>query len=239
MTEPETNDQPTTEAGSDAKKTASTPPPSGSPASGAASGAGSAAAGNDEGAVEFAEPEVAPDPLEVAKAEAAKYREQLLRTAADFENFRKRSRREQEDATKRGTEKALKELLPVFDNLERATSSAATAPDVKSVADGLKMIGRQFTNTLEKLGIKRIEAVGKAFDPSLHEAIQHVDSEHPAGVIAVEVQAGYMLGEYLLRAALVAVSKGPPAAAEAAPAAAEAPSTTEEAKDKAETTGDA
>ncbi len=222
MTEPETNDQPSPEAASGAK-TASNPPPSGGAAADsarAASASASAPADASAGApvVEFAEPELAkvetpPDPLEVAKAEAAKYREQLLRTAADFDNFRKRSRREAEEAQRRGIEKALKELLPVFDNLERATAVAATAPDVKSVADGLSMIGRQFTSTLEKLGIKRINAVGQAFDPALHEAIQHVDSaEHPAGVIAVEVQAGYMLGDYLLRAALVAVSKGAPAA---------------------------
>ena len=156
-----------------------------------------------------AEPEPELDPLEVAKAEAAKFREQLLRTAADFDNFRKRSRREQDDATRRGKESALKELLPVFDNLERATASAETAPDTKSVADGLKMIGRQFVNTLDKMNIKRIATVGMPFDPALHEAIQHVSSEHPAGVIAIEVQAGYLIGDHLLRAALVAVSKGP------------------------------
>ena len=91
-----------------------------------------------------------------------------------------------------------------------------------SVADGLKMIGRQFTSTLDKLGIKRIPTVGQPFDPALHEAIQHVDSaEHAPGVIAMEVQAGYMLGDYLMRAALVAVSKGPAeepsASAEAVP----------------------
>ncbi|MFO0617345.1 MAG: nucleotide exchange factor GrpE [Polyangiaceae bacterium] len=166
-----------------------------------------------------------PDPLEVAKAEAQKYREQLLRTAADFDNYRKRARREQEDAQRRGKELTLKELLPVFDNLERATASAETAPDVKSVADGLRMVGRQFTSTLERIGIKRIPTVGQPFDPALHEAIQHIEStEHPAGVIAAEVQAGYMLNEHLVRAALVAVSKGPAAKeaeAAAAPAAEE------------------
>ncbi len=159
-----------------------------------------------------------PDPLEVAKAEAQKFREQLLRTAADFDNYRKRARREQEDAQRRGKETTLKELLPVFDNLERATASAETAPDVKSVADGLRMVGRQFTSTLERIGIKRIPTVGQPFDPSLHEAIQHIESaEHPAGVIAAEVQAGYMLNEHLVRAALVAVSKGVAAPADAAP----------------------
>jgi molecular chaperone GrpE len=163
---------------------------------------------------EVAEPAKEPDPLEVAKAESAKFREQLLRTAADFDNFRKRARREVDEAARKGLEKALKELLPVFDNLERATVSAEQAPDVKSVADGLKMVGRQFTSTLEKLQVKRIQAVGTPFDPTQHEAIQHVEStEHAAGVVTNEVQAGYLVGEVLLRAAMVVVSKGPPAAA--------------------------
>lgn len=171
-------------------------------------------AGEDE---VFAEPELAkaePDPLEVAKAEAQKFREQLLRTAADFENFRKRSRREQEDAARKGKESTVKDLLPVFDNLERAIQSADGAPDAKSVADGLRMIVRQFTSTLEKMGIKRIVAVGSPFDPSLHEAIQHIESkEHAAGVVAAEVQPGYQLGDHLVRAAMVVVSKGSPESA--------------------------
>jgi molecular chaperone GrpE len=149
--------------------------------------------GTADGELAIAEPEVvaAPDPLDVAKAEAQKYREQLLRTAADFDNFRKRSRRENEDSLRKGRESTVKELLPVFDNLERALSSADGAPDVKSVADGLRMVVRQFSTTLEKIGIKRIQAVGAAFDPSLHEAIQHVEStEHEAGVVAAEVQPG-------------------------------------------------
>jgi molecular chaperone GrpE len=162
-----------------------------------------------------AEPAKEPDPLEVAKAESAKFREQLLRTAADFDNFRKRARREVDEASRKGLEKALKELLPVFDNLERATVSAEQAPDVKSVADGLKMVGRQFTTTLEKLQVKRIQAVGVPFDPTQHEAIQHVEStEHAAGVVTHEVQAGYLIGDVLLRAAMVVVSKGGPATSE-------------------------
>ncbi len=182
--------------------------------------------------VAFAEEEVQagtlevrePDPLEVAKAEAAKYREQLLRTAADFENFRKRTRREVDDATRKGKEQALKDLLPVFDNVERAIASSEAAPDVKSVLDGLRMINRQFVNTLEKMNIRRVKTVGNPFDPAQHEAIQHVEStEHPAGVVAIEVQPGYLLGDFLLRPAMVAVSKGAPESsdAEASSAAAE------------------
>jgi molecular chaperone GrpE len=146
-----------------------------------------------------------------AQAEAARVRDQLLRTAADFENFRKRSRREQEDAHRRGREGILKDLLPVFDNLERAAIHAESAQDTKSVADGLRIILKQFLDTLEKLGITRIVAVGQPFDPSLHEAIQHLPSkDHPAGIVLWEVQPGYRIGEHLLRPAMVVVSKGPP-----------------------------
>lgn len=143
-------------------------------------------------------------------AEMARMRDQLLRTAADFDNFRKRARREQDDAQKRGKADALKDLLPVFDNLERAGQHADSATDVKAVADGVKIVLKQFETTLERMGIKRIPTVGNAFDPALHEAIQHVESpDQPAGVVLFEVQAGYTIGDTLLRAAMVVVSKGP------------------------------
>lgn len=147
-----------------------------------------------------------PDP----QAEMARLRDQLLRTAADFDNFRKRSRREQDDAQKRGQSQVLKDLLPVFDNLERAGQHADTATDAKAVAEGIRIVLKQFETTLERMAIKRIPTVGLPFDPALHEAIQHVESaDQPAGVVLHEVQAGYSLGDQLLRAAMVVVSKGP------------------------------
>lgn len=144
-------------------------------------------------------------------AEIARLRDQLLRTAADFDNFRKRSRREQDDAQKRGQSQVVKDLLPVFDNLERAAQSADTATDAKAVAEGVRMVIKQFENTLERMGIKRVPAVGMPFDPAVHEAIQHVESpDQPAGVVLHEVQAGYVFGDQLVRAAMVVVSKGSP-----------------------------
>ena len=147
------------------------------------------------------------DPL----AEAARLRDQLLRTAADFDNFRKRARREETEATRRGREGLLKDLLPVFDNLERAVQHAEGAQDTKAVASGLRMVLKQFVDTLDRSGIKRVPTVGHPFDPTRHEAIQQLPSpQHPAGVVMAEVQPGYMMGDYLLRAALVVVSKGAP-----------------------------
>lgn len=147
---------------------------------------------------------------DAAAAENARLRDQLLRTAADFDNFRKRARREQDDAQKRGKQEVVKDLLPVFDNLARAVQHAEQAADAKTVAEGVGMVIKQFESTLERMGIKRVATVGTPFDPAFHEAIQHIESpEQPAGVVLHEVQAGYTFGDGLLRAAMVVVSKGP------------------------------
>jgi len=151
------------------------------------------------------------DPLEAAKAESAKLRDQLLRTAADFDNFRKRSRRELADMEKRAREDLLKELLPVFDNLERATAHAETATDVKALADGIALVKRQFLDTLSKIGVERIKAQGVPFDPAFHEAVQQFETdEHPPGTVIHEVQAGYIQGDKLVRPAIVVVAKAKP-----------------------------
>lgn len=142
------------------------------------------------------------------EAEIARVRDQLLRTAADFDNFRKRSRREIVDADRRGREELLRDLLPIFDNLERAAAHTGSATDVQSLADGIEMVMRQFFDTLTKLGIERIESVGKPFDPAVHEAIQHMETaEYSPGSVAAEVQAGYRMGERLVRPAMVVVAK--------------------------------
>lgn len=155
-------------------------------------------------------PQSAPADVESAQAEVARIRDQLLRTAADFDNFKKRSRREVTDAERRGREEFLKDLLPVFDNLERATMHAETASDVKALADGIGMVMRQFVDTLGRLGIERVATIGNAFDPAQHEAIQQLETaEHPPGAVAAEVQAGYKLGDRLIRPALVVVAKAP------------------------------
>lgn len=133
-----------------------------------------------------------------------------MRAVADFDNFRKRSRREVDDAKRAGREELLRDLLPVFDNLERAIVSAQAATDAKAVAGGLTMVQRQFLDTLAKSGVKKVPGVGQPFDPSVHEAIQQVEtSDHPPGTVMAEVQPGYMEGERLVRAAMVIVSKAP------------------------------
>jgi molecular chaperone GrpE len=148
------------------------------------------------------------DPLADARAETAKMKDAWLRTAADFDNFRKRSRKEMDDARRGGREDLLRAVLPVFDNLERAIQSAQRSSDVKAMADGLAMVQRQFVEALSREGISRVPTIGQPFDPSVHEAIQQVEtSEHAPGTVLAEVQPGYTQGERLMRAAMVVVAK--------------------------------
>jgi molecular chaperone GrpE len=147
--------------------------------------------------------------LAEVQAEAARLKDALLRTAADYDNFRKRTRRELEEARRAGREDLLRAVLPVFDNLERAIQSAQRTSDVKAMTEGLTMVQRQFIDALGREGIARVATIGKPFDPSVHEAIQQVEtSEHAAGTVIAEVQPGYTLGERLLRAAMVVVARG-------------------------------
>ena len=159
----------------------------------------------------------APAP-EGPEVEIAKLKERLLRTAADFDNFRKRTRRDIADAERRVQEDLLRSLLPTFDNLERAVAAAGTATDVKALAEGIRLVMRQFQDTLGSIGVERVVSQGKPFDPAEHEAVQHVQSDEvPPGAVVQELQAGYRWQGRLMRPALVVVSKAPPAAAPPAP----------------------
>jgi molecular chaperone GrpE len=150
----------------------------------------------------------ATDPLAVAQAEASRMKDAWLRSAADFDNFRKRTRREIEEARLSEREDLLKHFLPVFDNLERAIQSAQRSTDVKAVADGLSMVLRQFVDVLARKGITKVPTVGQPFDPAMHEAIQQVETgDHAAGTVIAEVQPGYMQGPRLMRPAMVVVAK--------------------------------
>ncbi|MDB4973997.1 MAG: Heat shock protein GrpE [Myxococcaceae bacterium] len=147
--------------------------------------------------------------LEQAQAEATKLREQLLRTAADFDNFRKRTRRDLEEAQRKSVERVLVEVLPVGDNLERAVQAAQKGGDASSVVEGITMVLRFFEDALNRLGVERVPSLGQPFDPGLHEAVQQVESEQPAGTVVNEMVPGYRLQGKLLRPAMVAVARKP------------------------------
>lgn len=151
-----------------------------------------------------------PGPIDLLTAERDRLKEQLLRVAADFDNFRKRTRRDLDNAEIRGKETALQELLPVVDNLERALQAANDTQDIKSLIEGIQMVLKLFEDGSRRLGIKRIATVGHAFDPNVHEALQQeATAEHPPGTIVAEVQPGYSIGPRILRAALVVVARPP------------------------------
>jgi molecular chaperone GrpE len=136
-----------------------------------------------------------------------------LRTAADYENFRKRSQREKEETRKYGSERLLTDFLPVIDNLGRAIQHVTTSGDAeadKSFMEGVQMVLRQFEQQLVKHGVAGFDSEGKKFDPQFHEAVQQVTTtEHPTGTIMNEFQKGYVVHERLLRPALVVVAHNP------------------------------
>lgn len=132
-----------------------------------------------------------------------------LRAAADLENFKKRAQREKEDVQRFGIERLLTELLPILDNFDRAIAHGSTAADVASFAVGVEMTRRVFEDTLAKFGVKAFSALGEAFDPHRHEAIQQISHEEPVGTVVQELVRGYLLHDRLVRPAMVAVSSGP------------------------------
>ncbi len=157
--------------------------------------------------------------LEFSQGESRKLMERLkedhersLRAAADLENYKKRAQKEKEEVQKFGSEKLLKDLLPVMDNLDRAMDAATKSPDFASFQKGVAMTRKSFEDTLSRHGVKAFSAKGQPFDPRLHEAMQQVETaEVPAGHVAYEVLRGYYLNERLVRPALVAVARAPAA----------------------------
>lgn len=150
------------------------------------------------------------DELDAARTERDRMREQLLRVAADFDNFRKRSRKEVEEVRRRSIEDTLREVLPIVDNLERAADAMSNATEVAAVVDGVHMVLRGFEDVANRLGLKRVESVGAQFDPTCHDAMQQQETdEYAPGTIVSEVVPGYYLGERLLRPAMVVVAKPP------------------------------
>jgi molecular chaperone GrpE len=168
----------------------------------------------DETAVRLAELQAEKDAL---TRRVAELRDKLLREAADFDNYRKRVARQEQETQERARVDALRLFLPVIDNVERALGFAGQLSGGEPVAQGLQMVLRSFFDAFGSQGLKRIEALGKPFDPLTHEAVGQLETaDTPAGCVAQELQAGYQLKERLLRPAMVVVAK-PPAAPDAPP----------------------
>lgn len=139
-----------------------------------------------------------------AEAKAAEYLDRWQRLMAEFDNYRKRSEKEKADSQDYAISNTIVELLPVIDNFERALKVESTD---KALFAGVEMIYKQMMGLLEKLHVTPIEAVGKEFDPNLHNAIMHIDDEaFGENTVAEELQKGYLYKEKVIRYSLVKVA---------------------------------
>ena len=171
------------------------------------------------------EPVVAPKPSTSLDCELTETKDRLLRTLADMDNMRKRTEREVADARAYGISSFARDIVGVADNMHRAMAAlddelrAKADEATKVLLEGVELTERELINVLEKHGVKRIDPLGQKFDPNRHQAMFEVeDLSVPSGSVVQVMQAGYLIGERVLRPALVAVSKGG-AKASAAPAA--------------------
>jgi len=145
--------------------------------------------------------------VEALKAERNALQDRLLRTAAEFDNYRKRIDRERRDQSESAASSMLAEILPVVDNLERALQ-APSGPEAAGYRAGVELILRQLADLLRKRGVTPIDVVGADFDPRFHQAVsQETSDAHRDGEVMEELQRGYMLGDRLLRPAMVKVAK--------------------------------
>src|SRR5437016_8256286 len=165
-------------------------------------------------------PYIMPDDPETGSAEAlakeaAEARDKMLRTLAEMENLRKRTSREVADARAYGITGFARDILDIADNLQRALDAIpaeardAADPGLKALIEGVELTERSLLNTLEKNGVKKFDPSGGKFDPNFQQAMFEVpDPSVPAGTVVQVVQSGFMIGDRVLRPALVAVSKG-------------------------------
>jgi molecular chaperone GrpE len=146
------------------------------------------------------------------ETEKSEMRDRMLRIAADFDNWKKRARKDQADGEMRAKEAVLRDFLEIIDNLERATASWGEGKegDAKSIKDGVDLVLRQFRSKLERYQVKAVEAAGLPFDPRMHEAISQVPTaDVKPGSVLHELQKGYLIGDKLLRPAMVVVAAAP------------------------------
>ena len=168
-----------------------------------------------------AEPEVhardednspAPDTLDQVVQQRDEYYDQLLRTKAEFDNYRKRTDRERRNLIEHAASELLDDLLPIVDDLERALATQVDNSESTGTTEayrrGVEIIHKQLMELMTKRGVSPIEALGTDFDPTLHQAVTHEPSDtHRDGEIIEELRRGYTLGDRLLRASMVKVAK--------------------------------
>jgi len=181
----------------------------------AAAEAAADAAANVEN--ETAANEAAPDPLDLLKAENSELRDRYLRLAADMDNLRRRTEREVKDAKSYSVAGFARDMLAVSDNLRRAIDAipeeakASADAGLTTLIEGVEMTERSMLSALERHGVRKLEPVGQKFDPNFHQAMFEVPNpDVPNNTVVQVVQAGYTIGERVLRPAMVGVAKGGP-----------------------------
>ena len=160
--------------------------------------------------------EKAADKIAELEAKQKDTYDRYVRSVAELDNYRKRTRKEIDDARTDAQSRILCEMLPVIDNLERALNAAgaAEATDGHGIIDGVRLVFRQFAQALERCNVTPVVAKGEPFDPTQHEAVSQIETaETPPGSVVDVLQTGYRIGDRLLRPALVVVAKAPPAGA--------------------------
>lgn len=145
---------------------------------------------------------------EAYEAKIAELEDRVKRQMAEFENFRKRTEKEKSVMYEMGAKGVVEKILPVVDNFERGLAAIPEADQNSPFAEGMNMIYKQLMTELDKLGVKPIEAVGCEFDPNIHNAVMQVESdEFEEGIVAQELQKGYMYRESVVRHSMVAVAQ--------------------------------
>ncbi len=143
--------------------------------------------------------------LELAEESIANLTDRLMRTAAEFDNYKKRSLREKEDLYSTAVCDTIANILPILDNLERAVATGTENAE-NSVLDGVKMIKKQFEDTLTAMGVSPIEAVGTPFDPEKHNAVMTEESDKEENTVLEELMKGYLYKDKVIRHSMVKVS---------------------------------
>ena len=175
--------------------------------------------GAEAAAPETAQAETAPELATQLAKEAADLKDRLLRTLAEMENLRRRTEREVADARAYGIANFARDMLTVADNFQRAIDNVpaeareGAEPAFKTLIEGIELTERDMLKALERHGVKRLEPQGQKFDPNLHQAMYEVpDAAVPSGTVVQVMQSGYVIGDRVLRPALVGVAKGGPKA---------------------------
>lgn len=149
--------------------------------------------------------------LQQALSERDQNYDQLMRTRAELENFRRRSRTDLDEQRKYQSMALARDLLPGLDNLQRAIAAGESTGNINDLLQGLQMVLQQFHSVFAQHGVEKIESVGKPFDPNVHEAIQNMPSaEIPAMHVIAEAETGFTLHDRVVRPSKVLVSSGPP-----------------------------